>query len=234
MLTMARQVGKTWLLRDVCDWRLEQGDRFGVEQLVLSTGKDLAVVREMQRPARMWAKAQAGPVPGAGGERAGGDRVARRTGRGGCCGRRRACTGFGVDGDGRRGVEGAAAAVDEGLVPTMVEQPQSQLVARLDGAPAGDGVDDRPAGRRARALDDRARRALLIEWSAPRRPSWMTGGVAAGVAALVTDAGAADRRNACGGDGRRVGRSGRAGPDRVVPRAVAEPVAGETGRRREG
>ena len=56
LLTIARQVGKTWWLRDVCDWRLEQGDRFGAEQLVLSTGKDLAVVREMQRPARMRAK----------------------------------------------------------------------------------------------------------------------------------------------------------------------------------
>ena len=39
LLTLARQVGKTWWLRDICDWRLEHGGRFEAEQLVLSTGR---------------------------------------------------------------------------------------------------------------------------------------------------------------------------------------------------
>jgi hypothetical protein len=54
----ARQVGKSWLLRELLLWRIHQGARFGEPQDVLHTGKDLAVCKEVQRPARMWAKAR--------------------------------------------------------------------------------------------------------------------------------------------------------------------------------
>ena len=54
----ARQVGKSWTLRELNLWRIHQGDRFGEPQLVLHTGKDLPVCREVQRPARAWARAQ--------------------------------------------------------------------------------------------------------------------------------------------------------------------------------
>jgi len=40
--TMARQLGKSWLLRELLLWRIHQGDRFGEPQDVLHTGKDLA------------------------------------------------------------------------------------------------------------------------------------------------------------------------------------------------
>ena len=43
LLSLARQLGKSWLLRELCLWRIEQGDRFGEPQDVLHTGKDLAV-----------------------------------------------------------------------------------------------------------------------------------------------------------------------------------------------
>ena len=56
--TMARQLGKSWLLRELCLWRIHQGDRFGEPQDVLHTGKDVAVCKEVQRPARSWAKAR--------------------------------------------------------------------------------------------------------------------------------------------------------------------------------
>lgn len=56
VLTLARQVGKTWFLGDSCGWRLHASDLFDAMQTVLSTGKDVAVVREMQRPHRLRAK----------------------------------------------------------------------------------------------------------------------------------------------------------------------------------
>jgi hypothetical protein len=58
LLTMARQLGKSWLLRELCLWRIEQGRRFGEPQDLLHTGKDLAVCIEVQRSARIWAKPQ--------------------------------------------------------------------------------------------------------------------------------------------------------------------------------
>lgn len=54
----ARQVGKSWLLRELCLWRIQQGERFGGPQDVLHTGKDLAICKEVQRSARYWAKAR--------------------------------------------------------------------------------------------------------------------------------------------------------------------------------
>src|SRR5262249_48257373 len=56
LLSMARQLGKSWLLRELCLWRIEQGDRWGEPQDVLHTGKDLAVCIEVQRTARLWAR----------------------------------------------------------------------------------------------------------------------------------------------------------------------------------
>ena len=65
VLTMARQLGKSWLLRELLLWRIMQGDRFGEPQDCLHTGKDLAVTKEVQRPARLWAKAQPSRLQGA-------------------------------------------------------------------------------------------------------------------------------------------------------------------------
>jgi hypothetical protein len=59
LLTTARQVGKSWALRELLLWRIHQGERFGEPQTVVHTGKDLAVCREVQRPARAWARNQA-------------------------------------------------------------------------------------------------------------------------------------------------------------------------------
>ena len=54
----ARQVGKSYLLTELLLWRICQGERFGEPQLVLHTGKDLPICRDVQRPARMWARRQ--------------------------------------------------------------------------------------------------------------------------------------------------------------------------------
>ena len=58
VLTMARQLGKSWLLRELLLWRIHQGDRFGEPQDVMHTGKDVAICKEIQRPVRAWAKAR--------------------------------------------------------------------------------------------------------------------------------------------------------------------------------
>ena len=45
VLSMARQLGKSWLLRELVLWRIHQGDRFGEPQDVLHTGKDWRFAR---------------------------------------------------------------------------------------------------------------------------------------------------------------------------------------------
>ena len=57
-LTVARQVGKSYLMREACLWRMHQGGRWDV-QTVVHTGKDLPVCVEIQRPARRWARGEA-------------------------------------------------------------------------------------------------------------------------------------------------------------------------------
>lgn len=56
ILSMARQLGKSWLLRELILWRIHQGDRFGEPQDIVHTGKDLQVCQEIQLRARWWAK----------------------------------------------------------------------------------------------------------------------------------------------------------------------------------
>lgn len=58
VLSTARQLGKSWLLREICLWRIHQAERFGEPQDVVHTGKDVAICREIQREARIWAKQQ--------------------------------------------------------------------------------------------------------------------------------------------------------------------------------
>jgi len=56
VLSMARQLGKSWLLRELLLWRIHQGDHFGESQTVLHTGKDINICAEVQRPARIWCR----------------------------------------------------------------------------------------------------------------------------------------------------------------------------------
>jgi hypothetical protein len=56
-LTVARQVGKSYLMREACLWRLRQGRHWDESQMVVHTGKDVAVCVEIQRQARRWAGA---------------------------------------------------------------------------------------------------------------------------------------------------------------------------------
>jgi len=167
LLTMARQCGKSWLLREVCSWRIRQRERFGEPQLVLHTGKDLSVVREVQRPARAWARAMAETD----------DRwqVYESNGREEII----------APGDGRwllrareavYGYSASAAVVDEawkvsaeavedGIEPTMVERASAQL---LLVSTAHRRATSLMVARRLDAIAAlrEPRETLLIEWSA--------------------------------------------------------------------
>ena len=169
LLSLARQLGKSWLLRELCLWRMHQGGRFGEEQTVLHTGKDVAICKDVQRPARRWAKEEC---------RSGLYKVREVNGQ--------EQIEYLPDGsrwmllarDAVYGYSASCAAVDEawkvkkeaiddGLLPTMVERAQSQLwlisTAHREATPL-------MVLRRAAALDqlETADGDLLIEWSTPR------------------------------------------------------------------
>ena len=158
VFSTARQVGKSWLLRELCLWRIHQGERFGEPQDVLHTGKDLAVC-------------QGGPAPGAHlgqGRARRATRCARSTAR-----RRSSCL---ADGSrwmlrAKEAVYGyavsmaavdeawkvRAAPIDEGLTPTMVEREQAQLLLISHRPPPRHQADARaPHGGPGRARERRA------------------------------------------------------------------------------
>jgi hypothetical protein len=121
-----RRAGKSVRLRGVALWRLEHGaELFGEPQLVVHTGKDVAIVREIQRAAWRWAEDVAGwVITRANGKEAmetpGGDRWLARA--------MHSVYGydvaFGLVDEGW-GVD--PAAVDEGMEPATMERPSPQL-----------------------------------------------------------------------------------------------------------
>ena len=166
VLSTARQVGKSWLLRELCLWRIAQGDRFGEPQDVLHTGKDLAVCKEVQRPARIWAKARTDRfrVREVNGQEeiellADGSRWMLRA--------KEAVYGYSVSlGVVDEGWKVRASSVDEGLTPTMAEREQPQLLLVSTAHRKATAL---MLGRRQAALAalEDADGDLLIEWSAP-------------------------------------------------------------------
>jgi hypothetical protein len=166
ILTMARQLGKSWLLRELLLWRIHQGDRFGEPQDVLHSGKDLQVCKEVLRPALYWAEEQTGYKVG----RANGEQfvewladhsrwMLRAKG---------AVYGYSVSvGAVDEAWKVKPEIVDEGIAPTMVERAQPQLwlisTAHRQATPL-------MLTRRLAALEalESGEGDLLIEWSAPR------------------------------------------------------------------
>lgn len=121
-----RRAGKSVRLRGVALWRLEHGAAlFGEPQLVVHTGKDVAIVREIQRAAWTWAETVAGwTVTRGNGKEAletpAGDRWLARAmhsvyGYDVALGM--VDEGWGVD----------PSAVDEGMEPATMERPSPQL-----------------------------------------------------------------------------------------------------------
>jgi hypothetical protein len=166
VLSVARQLGKSWLLRELCLWRIHQGERFGEPQDVLHTGKDIAICKEVQRQARFWARSQPDLY-----------KVTEVNGQE-SIEYRRDVSRWMVRAKG--GVYGYAVSlaavdeawkvkqevVDEGLTPTMAEreQPQLLLVSTAHRLATPLMIEQRKL-----ALDDLERGTgdvLLLEWSA--------------------------------------------------------------------
>jgi hypothetical protein len=166
ILTMARQLGKSWLLRELLLWRIHQGERFGEPQDVLHTGKDLQVVKEVLRPALYWALEQPGYKVG----RAAGEQfIELESDHSRWLLRSRTHVyGYSVSvGAVDECWKVKPEIVDEGLAPTMVEREQPQLwlisTAHREATPL-------ILTRRQVALAnlETGDGELLIEWSAPR------------------------------------------------------------------
>ena len=167
ILTMARQLGKSWLLRELCLWRIHQGERFGEPQDVMHTGKDLAICKEVQRIARIWAKANpaAYKVREVNGQEeiehvADGSRWMLRA--------KEAVYGYSVSlGAADEAWKVRASSIEEGLAPTMAERAQPQLLLVSTAHRLATSL---MLGRRAAALTalEDGSGDLLIEWSTPR------------------------------------------------------------------
>jgi hypothetical protein len=165
LLTMPRQLGKSWLLRELCFWRIHQQHRFGEPQDVLHTGKDLRVCMEVQRPARIWAKPlSAYRVREANGQV---EIELLESGSRWMLFAKEAVYGFSVS---LAAVDEAwkvdPQVIEEGVDPTMVEREQPQL---LLVSTAHRRATSLMLGRRAAALDEleSGEGNLLVEWSAP-------------------------------------------------------------------
>lgn len=174
ILSLARQLGKSWLLWLILSWRLHQGDRFGVAQRLLHMSIQMAQVRDVM--AREIAAAKLHPELYdtldnnndtsvewvADGSKW--VRVVRGTQRAGGA--------YGQSGVSVGVVDEAwsipATAVDDGLEPTIVEGVEPWLILTSTAHRLATSL---MIDRRAGALDDLAGATdpvLLVEWSTPR------------------------------------------------------------------
>ena len=167
ILSLARQLGKSWLLRELALWRLHQGPRFKESQLILNTGSNLAVVREVQRPARVWAKGLSALYHVR--EVNGQEEIEYLEDSSRWMLRAREST-YGYSASLAIVDEGwkvRPASVEEGLVPTMVERIEPQLLLVSTAHRLATAL---MLGRRKEALEHLGDSDgdLLIEWSARR------------------------------------------------------------------
>jgi hypothetical protein len=166
LLTMARQLGKSWLLRELLLWRMHQTPRFGEPQDVLHTGKDLQVVKEVMRPALPWASHRPGYKVSRG---AGDTQIEWLEHRSRWLLRAKtAVYGYSVSiGAVDEAWKVKPEIVDEGLAPTMVEREQPQLWLISTAHREATAL---MLARRKAAIDrlEAGDGDLLIEWSTPR------------------------------------------------------------------
>lgn len=167
VLSMARQLGKSWLLRELMLWRIHQADRFGEPQDCLHTGKDIAVCKEVQRPARIWAKSQPDlyKVREVNGQESieylpDGSRWMLKA--------KGAPYGYGVS---LAAVDEAwkvkQEEVDDGITPTLVERVQTQKLLVSTAHRLAEGLMVNARRLALEQLED-GDGDLLIEWSTPQ------------------------------------------------------------------
>jgi hypothetical protein len=167
-ISTARQVGKSYALRELALWRMTADELFNGEQLVLHTGKDLAVCREIQRRARQWAREQGWTV-----RETNGDLEIRTPAESRWLIRAQKSV-YGYTAtlamlDEAWAVE--AQVVEDGIEPTLVEIESGQLVMFSTAHRQCTGLI--PVRRSALLLglgapDPLPTASLILEWSAPR------------------------------------------------------------------
>lgn len=163
--TTSRQSGKSVLLRAGAAWRLHQTERFGEQQLIMHTAKDLQVAREVRREAKAWATARNYPTR----EQNGSEEITEpSTGSRWLVRGKNSTYGYSVSyalADEAWGLP--VAVIDDGLQPTMLERAAPQLVLASTGHRKATPLFPE---RRAQALQelDQPASTLLLEWSAAR------------------------------------------------------------------
>lgn len=158
-----RRIGKSVRLRGMALWRLEHGPHlFEPEQLIVHTGKDLAIVREVLRKAWPWADARAewDTKKGMTEPEVSRDRVNRWVARS-----KDATTGYDcclalVD----ESWDVKPSSVDEDLEPSMLERESPQLVLT---STAHRRATSLMRGRIIDALTADDGETLLLVWGAP-------------------------------------------------------------------
>jgi hypothetical protein len=167
ILTLARQVGKSWLVRELCMWRLYQGEHFGEPQTIVHTARDLNICEQVQRPARHYAKTLPEELKA---REANGFVSIERLVDGSRWLIKAKDAVYGYDASFALVDEAWAVdslAVEEGLYPTMIEREQSQLVLVSS---AHRRATTLMINRRAAAIATMREpaRDLIVEWSTPR------------------------------------------------------------------
>jgi hypothetical protein len=159
-----RQQGKSVGLSEEALWRMHSAALFGEQQLVMHTAKDLAVAREVQREARLWAGDRGYTVRGTHGQ----EEIEHEDGSRWLIRGRDSVYSYSA---GLAIVDEAwwvdSRIVDDGLEPTLVERVGGQLL--LISTAHKRATELFPERRRAaiRRLGERGGRTILAEWSAP-------------------------------------------------------------------
>jgi hypothetical protein len=166
LLSTPRQVGKSVVVCALAFWRMHQHERFGETQLVMQTGKDLAVCREVMRPARIHAK-RLEPFYSVR-EANGQEEIGNRHGNRWMVRARYSVYGYSASlgiVDEAWGV--SPEVVEDGIEPTMGDRIQPQLMLVSTAHRRASSV--MPL-RRQTAIERLFAEStdLLIEWSAPR------------------------------------------------------------------
>jgi hypothetical protein len=172
LLSMARQLGKSWLLREVLMWRLHQGERFGEPQELVHVAMSVAHALAVFNPEQSWADAR--PAEYATRKVQTEEAITRRVDGSSWLvaskGTRQSGGSYGRSAS-LAVVDEAwavrATTVDDALEPTTVAARQSQLllVSTAHRMATSLMLDRRAAA--LEVLDDGSEGDLIVEWSAP-------------------------------------------------------------------